>query len=65
MNLQEEGVRKEINRVRFKSKLKQHFPNAQEQSDMKSNFLIFPEGMQHMLRTVMKAHERDDVTAIF
>ena len=57
--LQDLGIRKEIN-SRFKEKILQYFPQAQEQSDGKHIVLIFPEGMQLMLKEAMNCdHERD------
>ena len=58
--LQDLGIRKEINKSRFKEKILQYFPQAQEQSDGKHIVLIFPEGMQQMLKEAMNCdHEGD------
>lgn len=58
--LQDLGLQKEINKSRFKEKILQYFPQAQEQSDGKHSVLIFPEGMQKIVKQVMKCdHEGD------
>ena len=54
------GVRKEINRVRFKDKVLKHFPNAQEQSDGKSAILVFEQGMQEMLKQALQCDFEED-----
>ncbi len=51
--LQELGIRKEVNKSWFKEKILQYFPQDQEQSDGKHIVLIFPEGMQQMLKEAM------------
>ena len=54
------GIRKEINRVRFKDKVLKHFPNAQEQSDGKSAILVFEQGMQEMLKQALQCDFEED-----
>ncbi len=56
--LEELGIRKEVNKSWFKEKILQYFPQAQEQSDGKRIILIFPEGMQQMLKEAINCgHE--------
>ena len=52
--LLEIGISKEINRVRFKEQLLKYFPHAQEQSEGKNVILVFEQGMQEMLKQVLK-----------
>ena len=44
------GVFKEINKVRFKEQILSHFPDAQAQNDNKSILIVFKKGMQQMLK---------------
>ena len=44
------GVFKEINKVRFKEQILSHFPDAQAQNDGKSILIVFKKGMQQMLK---------------
>ena len=55
------GIIKEINKVRFKERILNYFPNAQEQNDGKNIILVFDKGMQQMLKTSMECsnHQED------
>ena len=57
------GITKEINKVRFKERVLNYFPNAQEQNDGKNVILVF-EGMQQMLKTSMECnnYQKDALT---
>ena len=48
------GIKNEINRSRLKEKILDYFPQAQEQSDGKNRILAFEQGMQQILRQVIK-----------
>ena len=50
------GITKEINKVRFKERVLNYFPNAQEQNDGKNVILVFEEGMQQILKTSMECN---------
>lgn len=54
------GIRKEINKVRFKEQVLKHFPHAQEQSDGKNVILVFEQGMQEMLKQALKCDYEED-----
>ena len=54
------GIRKEINKVRFKEQVLAHFPHAQAQSDGKNLILVFEEGMQQMLKQAFKCDYEGD-----
>ena len=55
------GITKEINKVCFKERVLNYFPNAQEQNDGKNVILVFEQGMQHMLKTSVEcsSHQQD------
>ena len=55
------GITKEINKVRFKEKVLNYFPNAQEQNNGKNIILVFEQGMQQMLKTSVECinHQED------
>ena len=42
---------KEINKVHYKKRVLNYFPNTQEQNDGKNVILAFEQGMQQMLKT--------------
>ena len=44
------GISKKINKVRFKERVLEYFPNAQEQNDGKNAIFVFEQGMQKMLK---------------
>ena len=44
------GISKEVNKVRFKERVLEYFPNSQEQNDGKNVLLVFEQGMQQMLK---------------
>ena len=58
------GITKTINKVRFKDRVLNYFPNAQEQSDGKNIILVFEQGMQEMLKTSVECcnHQEDALT---
>lgn len=51
------GINKEINKVRFKERVLEYFPNAQQQNDRKNLVLVFEQGMQQMLKNSMQCQE--------
>ena len=55
------GITKEINKVHFKKRVLNYFPNAQEQNDGKNVVLVFEQGMQQMLKTSVECsnHQED------
>ncbi len=55
------GISKEINKVRFKERVLEYFPNAQEQNDGKDVILIFEQGMQQMLMRSVECDYQEDV----
>ena len=61
------GIKKEVNRTRLKSRILSHFPGKrQEQSDGKTVFLVFNEGMATFLREEVLKHdyESDALTLV-
>ena len=54
------GIRKEINKVRFKDKVLKHFPHAQEHNDGKNVILVFEQGMQEMLKQALQCDFEED-----
>ena len=58
--LQDFGILKEINKVRFKKQILSHFPEAQVQSDGKKIILIFEKGMEQMLQQAYNCNYKDD-----
>ena len=54
------GIRKEINKVRFKDKVLKHFPHAQEHNDGKNVILVFETGMQEMLKQALQCDFEED-----
>jgi hypothetical protein len=62
--LRDLGMDKETNRTRFKENIIGYFPEAQEQSDGKHKVLVFPEGMQQMLKQAMACDHEGDVLVL-
>ena len=54
------GIDKEMNKVLFKKKFLQHFPEAQAQSDENNVILIFEQGMQQMLKQAINSNYESD-----
>ena len=54
------GISKEINKVRFKELLLSHFPDAQAQNDGKNILLIFKQEMQKMLKQAFQQRVEND-----
>lgn len=54
------GVNKEINKVRFKKQVLRYYPTAKEQSDGKNVCLVFEQGMQKMLKSHQAAENQSD-----
>ena len=52
--LEELGIKKLVNKTRFKDNLLERFPEAQEQCVGRNIVIIFKEGLQNMLREVLK-----------
>ena len=44
------GIRKEINKIRFKEQVLSHFPEAQAQSNGANVLLVFDKGMQQIMK---------------
>ena len=55
---------KEINKARFKDRVPNCFPNAQEQNDGKNIILIFEQGMQQMLKTTVESSNYQEEDAL-
>ena len=51
------GIRKTVNKTRFKNDLLQHFSEAQEQCDGKNTVIVFTRGMQNMLKEALKKRD--------
>ena len=64
-HLHDLGIRKEINKVRFKDRVLDYFPKAQHENDGKNVILVFGQGMQQMLkRSVECSDYQDDALAL-
>lgn len=59
--LVELGVKKEVNKVRFKEKIHDYFPEAQLLNDGKHTMLIFEQGIKQMLKNTLTDYEADAV----
>ena len=55
------GISKEVNKVRFKERVLEYFPNAQEQNDGKNVKLVFEQGMQQMLKKSVGCDYQEDM----
>ena len=54
------GINKEMNKVLFKEKILEHFPEAQAQSDGNNTILVFQQGMLQMLKQAFNSNYESD-----
>ena len=54
------GINNDMNKVLFREKILQHFPEAQTQSDGNNTILIFQQGMQQMLKNAFNSNYKSD-----
>ena len=64
IRLNDLGVNKQVNRFRLKNKLLAHFEEAQEQTDGRRTVIIFKNGLQSVLKDVLKERDFSDDVAI-
>ena len=62
--LQQLGLTIEVNKPRFKEQVLKYFPEAQAQSEGKNVVLVFPQGMQRLIKDALKKDYEGDASIL-